>query len=65
MESYLKSNNLLSNKQFGFTKGKSTILQLLRVLDDWTESMDARLPVDVIYTDFQKAFDSVPHFFKN
>lgn len=61
MEIYLESNNLLSKKQFGFMKGKSTILQLLRVLDDWTEAMDARLPVDVIYTDFQKAFDSVPH----
>ena len=36
-------------------------MQLLKVLDDWTEAVDARLPVDVIYTDFQKAFDSVPH----
>ena len=61
MEVYLISNNLLSGKQFGFMKGKSTILQLLKVLDDWTEAVDARLPVDVIYTDFQKAFDSVPH----
>ncbi len=61
MELYLISNNLLSGKQFGFMKGRSTILQLLKVLDDWTEAVDERLPVDVIYTDFQKAFDSVPH----
>ena len=61
MEMYFKTNNLLSEKQFGFMKGKSTVLQLLRVLDDWTEALDARLPIDVIYTDFQKAFDSVPH----
>ena len=61
MEVYLISNDLLSCKQFGFMKGRSTILQLLKVLDDWTEAVDARLPVDVIYTDFQKAFDSVPH----
>ena len=55
MEVYLISNDLLSCKQFGFMKGRSTILQLLKVLDDWTEAVDARLPVDVIYTDFQKS----------
>ena len=30
---YLKDNNILSNKQYGFLPGRSTVLQLLNVLD--------------------------------
>ena len=33
-------NKLLSNKQYGFVKGRSTVLQLLKVLDNWTESLE-------------------------
>jgi hypothetical protein len=58
---HLKVNRLLSNKQFGFLKGRSATLQLLNVLDDWTKILDSGDLIDVIYTDFQKAFDSVPH----
>jgi len=36
-------------------------VQLLNVLDEWTKLLDTGTPVDVIYTDFQKAFDSVLH----
>jgi hypothetical protein len=58
---HLKENKLLSNKQFGFMKGRSTTLQLLKVLDDWTKILDSGDLIDIIYTDFQKAFDTVPH----
>jgi len=34
---YFKLNHLFSNKQFGFIKGRSTSLQLLQILDKWTE----------------------------
>ena len=27
----------------------------------WTQCLDDKCPVDVVYLDFQKAFDSVPH----
>jgi hypothetical protein len=30
-------------------------------LDKWTEAIDKGTDVDVIYMDFQKAFDKVPH----
>ena len=35
MEHFI-TNELLSNKQYGFIKGRPTVLQLLRILDDWT-----------------------------
>jgi len=32
--------------------GRSTVLQLLRVIDEWTETLDESGCVDVIYVDF-------------
>jgi len=58
---HMKVNKLFSNKQFGFISGRATSLQLLEVLDNWTEAIDNGSDVDVIYMDFQKAFDKVPH----
>ena len=58
---FLVSNDLLSVYQYGFLKGRSTTLQLLKVLNDWTESMENKFNTDCIYLDYQKAFDSVPH----
>ena len=46
--------------QFGFIKGRSTALQLLYIMDEWTTLLDSGAQVDVIYTDFAKAFDTVP-----
>ena len=58
---YLEKNEILVNEQFGFLPGRSSQLQLLRVLDDFTKTIDSRRETDVIYLDFEKAFDSVPH----
>jgi len=58
---YLKKNNLLSNKQYGFVSGRSVSLQLITVMNDWTRMLDSGQSVDVIYLDFMKAFDKVPH----
>jgi hypothetical protein len=58
---YMKKNNLFSNQQYGFISGRSTVLQLIRVLDRWTEILDKGGSIDVIYCDFMKAFDKVPH----
>ena len=61
MVEFLVSINLLSDFQFGFVKGRSTTLQLLNVLNDWTNSLENKFTTDCIYLDYQKAFDSVPH----
>ena len=58
---YLNFNNLISEMQHGFLKSKSTTTNLLQSLNDWTKSLDAKTPVDVIYIDLAKAFDSVSH----
>ena len=58
---YLLTNKLISSKQFGFLSGRSTTLQLLTMLDNWTSILDRGGAVDVIYFDFMKAFDKVSH----
>ena len=57
----MTENNLFSNTQHGFIKGKSCVTQLLEFLEDITQSIDNGDEVDVIYLDFCKAFDKVPH----
>jgi len=54
-------NNYFSKSQYGFIKGRSTALQLLCIMDEWTNQLDIGTQVDAIYTDFAKAFDTVPH----
>jgi len=46
--SYLLRSDLLSNQQYGFVHGRSTMLQLLHMLDDWTEDLESGEQIDVI-----------------
>ena len=55
------TNQLLSSSQYGFIKGRSATLQLLKVIDAWTSALDSGQEVAVVYTDFAKAFDKIPH----
>ena len=57
----MESNLLLSTQQHDFRKGRSCITQLIEVMEDWTSKLDGNNNIDVLYMDFQKAFDSVPH----
>jgi len=58
---HLQRNRLISKEQHGFTKGKSTVTNLLEATNAWTEALLHGDPVDVIYVDYAKAFDTVPH----
>jgi len=58
---HLVNNNLLSDEQYGFCEGRSCVLQLLNTIYDWLCQIDNNVPVDAIYLDFKKAFDTVPH----
>ena len=53
--------NSLSNLQHGFRSNRSCVTQLLQVLHDVGSVLDASREIDLIYLDFAKAFDSVPH----
>ena len=61
LNEHLVKNNILSNHQFGFVSGRSTITQLIVTLNEWLYSLDNDSPIDAAYMDFRKAFDSVPH----
>jgi len=58
---YLDTNKLITESQHGFVTGKSCLTNLLMYLELVTSSVDANKPVDAIYLDFSKAFDTVPH----
>jgi ribonucleases P/MRP protein subunit RPP40 len=60
MEHFLL-HKLFSDKQYGFISYRSTVLQLLKILDDWTNALEQGGQIDIIYTDFEKAFDRVSH----
>ena len=58
---FLLNNNLIDKSQHGFTPGSSTVTNILECADRWSEVIQARQSLDVIYLDFKKAFDSVSH----
>ena len=52
---------LLSDSQFGFIPGRTTLHQLLAFLNVLSVNRDHKLQTDVVYLDIRKAFDTVPH----
>ena len=58
---YMVSNKLLTNLQHGFVPGKRCQSSLLLMFNFLTESIENGTDTDLVYLDFAKAFDSVPH----
>lgn len=58
---FLNDNGLLSCFQHGFRKGFSTVTQLTSIVHSFAGVLDKSGQVDVIFLDFQKAFDLVSH----
>ena len=58
---HLEENNLLRDTQHGFRSKRSCLTNLLDFLHDVFNLYDDSKAVDIIYLDFQKAFDKVPH----
>ena len=58
---FLESNNLLCRSQHGFRSGRSCLTTFLETLENWTKALDEGYGLDVVFLDYKKAFDSVPH----
>ena len=61
MMDFLHKHKLINPSQHGFLKARSCLNNLLCFFEEITKWVDEGSPVDVIYLDFQKAFDKVPH----
>ena len=58
---HIQKHKLIKESQHGFVKGRSRLTNLLVFLEEGTNYIDSGYPVDVIYLDFHKAFNKVPH----
>ena len=52
---HMERNNIFSDKQHGFVQLRNCMKNLLTYMESWTDM------TDIIYTDFAKPFDKVPH----
>ncbi|CAI2739050.1 unnamed protein product [Dicrocoelium dendriticum] len=58
---HLENLNVISCAQHGFRRARSCSSNLLVARERWAKSLDAGKRLDVIFVDFSKAFDKVPH----
>ena len=61
MMDFLVKHKLINTSQHGFLKARSCLTNVLCYFEEITKWVDEGSPVDVIYLDFQKSFDKVPH----
>ena len=57
--SYLCTNNLLCEQQYGFRAKHSTELASIKLVDFLTQNMDSNKIPTAVYLDFSKAFDTL------
>ena len=58
---HVTGQGLGSPHQCGYKKGHSTELLLVKITDDWRRALDKKYVVGVVFVDFRKAFDAIPH----
>ena len=58
---HIDEHKLLKDSQHGFTRGRSCLTNLLVFFEFITKELDNGNNVDLVYLDFCKAFDKVPH----
>ena len=54
---HIETYNLISEHQHGFVR-RSCQTNLLEALEDWTRTLDEGSALDIVYLDYQKAFDT-------
>ncbi|CAI2736936.1 unnamed protein product, partial [Dicrocoelium dendriticum] len=58
---HLGGQNVISYAQHGFRKAHSCTSNLLVAKETWARTLDSGKNLDVVFVDFSKAFDKVPH----
>jgi len=58
---FLSEYDILNGLQHGFVKNRSCLSNLLQFFDYISLNLDRHNSIDVLYLDFKKAFDKVPH----
>lgn len=58
---FMIANKVIPESQHGFLPKRSVVTNLLTSVNQWTTWHDRGEPTDVIYLDYAKAFDKVPH----
>ena len=58
---HLDNHNILFHNQHGFRGKLSRETQLIQLTDDIAHTLDRRKQADLLFLDFSKAFDKVPH----
>ena len=61
MVDFLVRYQVLNPSQHGFLKARSCLTNMLCFFEETAMWIDEGSPVDIIYLEFQKAFDKVPH----
>ena len=61
MVEFLVKHKLINTYQHGFLKARSCLTNLSCFFEEIIKWVDDGSPVGVVYLDFQKAFDKVPH----
>ena len=61
MMSHLEHNKLILDSQHSFRSGRSCLTNLVDFFHDMFSIYDKSRAVDILYLDFRKAFDKVPH----
>ena len=61
MLAHMVKYKLFTKEQHGFVPKRNCATQLLESIETWCKVIEEQGYIDVIYTDFAKAFEAVPH----
>ncbi|PFX17833.1 putative RNA-directed DNA polymerase from transposon BS [Stylophora pistillata] len=58
---HVTEQGLGNPNQWAYTQSHSTELLLVKITDDWRQAIDKKHVVGMVFVDFRKAFDAIPH----
>ena len=61
LQSFCVEHTVIPDQQFGFLPGRSTVWQLLSILDEWHDALENGNSIHALFLDMSKAFDRVDH----